>query len=234
VPPVTPPPASPASSTSSPVPLPDELVSLIGSTRGFMPPDEGLALHAAAVEHLQGGVALEIGTYCGKSTIYLAHAASVAPAGSTVVTIDHHRGSEEQQPGWEYHDESLVDPEVGLMDTLPFARRAIAASGLEELVVPMVGRSSAISRWWQTPLDLVFVDGGHTDEAAQADFRGWAPHVRLGGALVIHDVFPDPADGGQAPYRIYRQALDGGEFVERSVTGSLRVLQRVVLSAHHH
>ena len=212
--------------------LPAELSSLIDETRGFMPPDEGLALHAAAVEHLQGGVAVEIGTYCGKSTIYLAHAASVT--GSTVVTIDHHRGSEEQQPGWEYHDASLVDPELGLMDTLPFARRAIAASGLEESVVVVVGRSSAVSRWWTTPVDLVFVDGGHTDEAAQADFRGWAPHVRLGGALVIHDVFPDPADGGQAPYRIYRQAIDGGEFVERSVTGSLRVLQRVVLSAHHH
>jgi predicted O-methyltransferase YrrM len=212
--------------------FPPRLAELVEATRGFMPADEGLALHAAAVEHLDGGVALEIGTYCAKSTIYLAHAASVT--GSTVVTIDHHRGSEEQQPGWEYHDPSLVDPETGLMDTLPFARRAIAASGLEDVVVAMLGRSSAISRWWQTPLDLVFVDGGHTDEAAQADFRGWAPHVRLGGALVIHDVFPDPADGGQAPYRIYRAALDSGEFVERSFTGSLRVLQRVVLSAHVH
>ena len=215
-----------------PVTFPPELALLVDETKGFMPEDEGLALHAAALEHLTGGVAVEIGTYCGKSTIYLGHAASVT--GSTVVTIDHHRGSEEQQPGWEYHDESLVDQETGLMDTLPSARRAIAASGLDDVVVAMVGRSSAISRWWQTPLDLVFVDGGHTDEAAQADFRGWAPHVRLGGALVIHDVFPDPADGGQAPYRIYRAALDSGEFVERSVTGSLRVLQRVVLSAHVH
>lgn len=217
---------------TSPPPFPDELGRLVAATRGFMPEDEGLALHAAALEHLTGGVALEIGTYCGKSTIYLAHAASVTS--STVVTIDHHRGSEEQQPGWEYHDESVVDPELGLMDTLPFARRTIAASGLEDVVVAMVGRSSRISTWWRTPLDLVFVDGGHTDEAAQADFRGWAPWVRLGGVLVIHDVFPDPADGGQAPYRIYRQALDSGEFVERSVTGSLRVLQRVVLSAHAH
>jgi predicted O-methyltransferase YrrM len=215
-----------------PVTLPDDLAALIEDTKGFMPADEGHALHAAAVEHLDGGVALEIGTYCGKSTLYLAHAASVT--GSTVVTIDHHRGSEEQQPGWEYHDASLVDPVTGLMDTLPFARRAIAASGLEDVVVTMTGRSTAISRWWRTPLDLVFVDGGHTDEAAHADFHGWAPWVRLGGALVIHDVFPDPADGGQAPYRIYRAALAGGEFVERSVTGSLRVLQRVVLSAHTH
>ena len=77
------------------------------------------------------------------------------------------------------------------------------------------------------PVELVFVDGGHTDEHAQNDYRGWAPWVRLGGALVIHDVFPDPADGGQAPYRIYRAALGSGEFVEASATGSLRVLERV-------
>lgn len=217
--------------TVNETPFPDELATLVDATRGFMPVDEGLALHAAALQHLDGGLAVEIGTYCAKSTLYLAHAASVT--GSTVVTIDHHRGSEEQQPGWEYHDASVVDPEVGLMDTLPFARKTIAASGLEEFVVAMVGRSSTISRWWQTPVDFVFIDGGHTDEAAQADFHGWAPQVRLGGALVIHDVFPDPAHGGQAPYRIYRHALDSGEFVERSVTGSMRVLQRVVLTAHH-
>lgn len=210
--------------------FPDELARLVADTRGFMPDDEGLSLHAAALQYSAGGVVVEIGTYCAKSTIYLGHAASVR--GSTVVTIDHHRGSEEQQPGWEYHDESTVDPDLGLMDTLPFARRTVATAGLEDVVVLMVGRSSAISQWWDTAVDLVFIDGGHTDEAAQADFHGWAPRVRLGGALVIHDVFPDPADGGQAPYRIYREALDSGEFVEQSVTGSLRVLQRVVLSAH--
>jgi predicted O-methyltransferase YrrM len=218
----------------SPVtPFPDELAALAESVKGFMPPEEGLALHAAATEFVRpGGVAVEIGTYCGKSTLYLGHAAWLT--GSTVVTIDHHRGSEEHQVGWEYHDASLVDPDTGRFDTLPTLRRVLAEADLEEVVVPMIGRSVAVSRWWRTPVDLVFIDGGHTEEAAQLDFRGWAPRVRLGGALVIHDVFPDPADGGQAPYRIYRDALDGGEFIETSVTGSMRVLERVVLSAHQH
>ncbi|MCW2747626.1 MAG: hypothetical protein JWP10_768 [Nocardioidaceae bacterium] len=205
--------------------MPEELVDLISDVRGFMPRDEGLALHAAALLHMNAGVAVEIGTYCGKSTLYLAHAASVT--GSSVVTIDHHRGSEEHQVGWEYHDTTLVDPVTGLFDTLPSLRTTLASSGLEEFVVPMIGRSAAISRWWRTPVDLVFIDGGHTEEAAQADFDGWSPWVRVGGALVIHDVFPDPADGGQAPYRIYRKALDSGEFAEESVTGSMRVLVRV-------
>lgn len=210
-------------------PFPAELARLAESVKGFMPPEEGLALHAAASTYVRaGGVAVEIGTYCGKSTIYLGHAAQAT--GSRVVTIDHHRGSEEHQVGWEYHDESLVDPATGQLDTLPTLRRVLALAELEEVVVPMIGRSAAVSRWWRTPVDLVFVDGGHTDEAAQLDFRGWAPRVRLGGALVIHDVFPNPADGGQAPYRIYRAALDDGEFVERSVTGSMRVLERVELT----
>lgn len=208
-------------------PFPDDLAALVESVKGFMPPDEGATLHATACRYLPaGGVAVEIGSYCGKSTVYLGHAASVT--GSTVVTIDHHRGSEEHQPGWEYHDASLVDPATGRFDTLPGLRATIAAARLEDVVVTMVGRSAAISRWWRTPVDLVFIDGGHTDEAARLDLRGWSPWIRVGGALVIHDVFPDPADGGQAPFGIYREAIDGGEYVEVAVTGSMRVLERVV------
>ncbi|WP_035855646.1 class I SAM-dependent methyltransferase [Cryptosporangium arvum] len=206
------------------VTFPGELAALAESVKGFMPADEGLALHAAALAHLGDGVAVEIGTYCGKSSIYLGHAASLT--GGTVVTIDHHRGSEEHQEGWEYHDRSLVDS-TGRLDTLPELRRTLAAARLEHVVTPIVGRSVDVARWWAHPVDLLFIDGGHTDEAARADLRGWAPWVRAGGALVIHDVFPDPADGGQAPYRIYREAIDGGAFAEVSVTGSLRVLERL-------
>lgn len=192
---------------------------------GFMPADEGLALHDAAERAAKIGDLLEIGTYCGKSTIYLAAAA--ATADRVVVTVDHHRGSEEQQPGWEYHDPALVDPRVGLMDTLPAMRHTLHAAGVEDRVIAIVGRSPAVARLWNTPVGLVFIDGGHTDEHAQGDYEGWAHHVAPGGLLVIHDVFPDPEDGGQAPYRVYLRALGSGDFVEDSVTGSLRVLRRV-------
>ncbi|MFJ6697529.1 class I SAM-dependent methyltransferase [Streptomyces sp. NPDC091272] len=194
--------------------------------KGFMPVHEGLALYAAAA-----GVAkelrlplLEVGTYCGRSTLLLADAARAA--GVTAVTVDHHRGSEEQQPGWEYHDESVVDPELGVMDTLPTFRRTLHRAGLEEHVLALVGRSPQAARVWGSPLGLVFVDGGHTDEHANGDYEGWAPHVAPGGLLVVHDVFPDPADGGQAPYRVYLRALASGAFTEVSVTDSLRVLRR--------
>jgi len=206
------------------VTFPVELARLAESVKGFMPPEEGLALHAAAQQYVRGGLAVEIGSYCGKSTIYLGHAAALS-CGS-VVTIDHHRGSEEHQVGWEYHDPDLVGPD-GRLDTLPALRRTLAAAGLEPVVTPVVGRSVDIARWWRMPVELVFIDGGHTDEHAQNDYRGWARWVRPAGALVIHDVFPDPADGGQAPYRIYTAAVESGQFVETSATGSLRVLARV-------
>jgi predicted O-methyltransferase YrrM len=202
------------------------------AAKGFMPLDEGLALHAAAVEaarRLPGLPLLEVGTYCGRSTILLAAAAR--DAGTVAVTVDHHRGSEEQQPGWEYHDTSLVDPEVGLMDTLPTFRRTLRAAGLEDHVVAIVGRSPQVAALWGRPLALVFIDGGHTDEHATNDYEGWAPHVAPGGLLVIHDVFADPADGGQAPYRIYRRALTSGRFTETAVNGSLHVLRRTGGSA---
>ena len=222
----TPPPTGtgPQGSASPAGPEP-EVLAAFEAARGFMPLDEGLALHAAAVEAGALGLPLlEVGTYCGRSTLLLAAAARAA--GTLAVTVDHHRGSEEQQPGWEYHDPTLVDPEVGLMDTLPVFRRTLHAAGLEDHVLALVGRSPQAAAVWGGPLGLVFIDGGHTDEHARGDYEGWAPHVASGGLLVIHDVFPDPADGGQAPYRVWRRALESGAFAEVSQTRSLRVLRR--------
>ncbi|MFG2191384.1 class I SAM-dependent methyltransferase [Streptomyces sp. NPDC048639] len=202
-----------------------ETMAAFASAKGFMPVDEGLALYTAATDAARLGLPLlEVGTYCGRSTILLADAAR--EAGIVAVTVDHHRGSEEQQPGWEYHDPTVVDAEVGRMDTLPVFRRTLHKAGLEEHVVAVVGRSPRAAALWGTPLGLVFIDGGHTDEHATADYEGWAPHVADEGLLVIHDVFADPADGGQAPYRIYRRALESGAFTEVSSTRSLHVLRR--------
>ena len=144
-----------------------------------------------------------------------------------MITVDHHRGSEENQPGWEYHDTDLVDAQAGRLDTLPHFRSNLAAAGLEDSVIAIVGRSADVARLWHSPLGMLFIDGGHTDAAAVADYQGWAPHLAHGGALAIHDVFPDPADGGQAPYRIYQRALASGAFTEVRGQGSLRVLERV-------
>jgi predicted O-methyltransferase YrrM len=202
-----------------------DLLALARATKGFMPDDEGLALHTLALERLPQGPALEVGTYCGKSAVYLGAAA--LEVGGTVFTVDHHRGSEENQAGWEHHDASLVDQESGRMDTLAMFRRTIERAGLEGHVVAVVGPSLVVSRHWRTPLSLLFVDGGHGEQPAADDYAGWAPWVAPGGLLAIHDVFPDPADGGRPPYELYLRALAGGSYVEdREAVGSLRVLRR--------
>jgi predicted O-methyltransferase YrrM len=202
-----------------------DLRAFANAARGFMPVDEGLALHDAACEVRAAGPFVEVGSYCGKSTIYLAAAARAR--GEVVFAIDHHRGSEENQPGWEWHEPDLVDPHAGRIDTLPHFRRTIFDAGLEDAVIAMVGDSQTIAARWSTPLAFVFIDGGHGREPAHRDYEGWSPHVRAGGYLAIHDVFPDPADGGRPPFEIYCRALDSGAFVERHAVGSLRVLERV-------
>jgi predicted O-methyltransferase YrrM len=191
---------------------------------GFMPEEEGLALYAAALEAALVGPLLEIGSYCGKSAIYLGAAARVQ--GTVLFSIDHHRGSEEHQPGEEYHDPLLID-EGGRVDTLPAFRRTISGAGLDTVVLGIVARSEELARVWRKRLGLVFIDGGHSLATAVGDYEGWAPHVLPGGALAIHDVFPDPAHGGRPPYEVYLRALRSGDFEEIGANGSLRILRKL-------
>lgn len=209
------------------MPLDPTLRAVALATKGFMPPDEGDALHEAALaaaSAVPGAPWVEVGSYCGRSTVWLGDAAR--RSGTTLFAVDHHRGSEENQAGWEHHDSEVVDQGIGRMDTLPFFRRAVHEAGLEDVVVAVVGQSPTVARHWSTPLAFVFIDGGHGEEPARLDYEGWAPHVAPGGTLAIHDVFPDPTDGGRPPYeQIYLPALESGRFEEIAVTGSLRVLR---------
>ncbi len=190
-----------------------------------MPADEGLALHRAAVGLEVDGPMLEVGSYCGKSSIYLGAAAS--QTGRLLFALDHHRGSEENQEGWEWHEPDLVDTEISRIDTLPTFRRTIHDAGLEGTVVALVGDSPAVAAAWKTPLALLFIDGGHGSEPAHLDYEGWVPKVVIGGRLLIHDVFPDPADGGRPPFEIYTRAMESGSFTQIEAVGSLRLLERV-------
>ena len=211
------------------VAVPADLRAHAVASKGFMPPDEGDALYVAAVEAGRANPRLpflEVGSYCGRSTIWLGGAAR--ECGTVVVAVDHHRGSEENQAGWEHHDPAVVDQRIGRMDTLPLFRAAVYDAGVEDFVIAMVGQSPKVAAVWGGPLAFLFIDGGHGVEPARADYEGWTPHVTIGGTLAIHDVFPDPADGGRPPYeQIYRPAIESGRFVDVSATGSLRVLRRI-------
>ena len=204
------------------MPLSPELSAVARATKGFLPADEGEALLAAALE-APAGLWLEVGTYCGKSTVHLGSAARAT--GSHLVTLDHHRGSEENQPGWEWHDPTLVDPHTGRLETLPSLRRTLWDAGLDDVVSVVVGTTQQVATWWSTPLTLLFLDGNHTEPVAQHDYAAFAAHLVPGGLLLVHDVFERPEDGGRPPWHVFCRAREEG-FAEVSAHGSLRVLRR--------
>ncbi len=204
------------------MPLPSPYLDVAAATKGFLPVDEGDALHAAALAAAPG-TWLEVGTYCGKSTVHLGAAARTV--GAQVVTLDHHRGSEENQPGWEWHDTSLVDPHTGRLETLPSLRHALWDAGLDDVVSVLASTTQQVATWWTTPLTFLFLDGNHTEAVAQHDYDAFARHVVPGGTLVIHDVFERPEDGGRPPYNVWLRAVEEG-WTPVSTTSSLRVLRR--------
>jgi predicted O-methyltransferase YrrM len=195
------------------------------TVKGFLDPEEAAALYRHALAGAKLGPCLEIGAYCGRSALYLG--AACEATGSVLYSLDHHRGSEENQPGCEWHDPETWDAEAGAMDTLPSFRRNMRRAGLEETVIALVGRAPTIAKHWRTPLGLLFIDGGHGREHAYADYRGWTPFLLPGGLLAIHDVFPNPADGGRPPFEIYSAALASEMFEEIDAVKSLRVLRRL-------
>ena len=197
---------------------------LIAATKGFLDDEEGRCLYEIAHKASRLGPCLEIGAYCGKSTIYIG--AACQTNNGILFSIDHHRGSEEQQPGQAYFDPGLFDPKTGRLDTFQEFRKTLEKAGIEDTVVAMVCCSDVAARFWATPLSMVFIDGGHTAEAALTDYDCWARHILPGGYLLIHDIFTDPAEGGQAPYHIYNRALSSGYFDPLPMTKTLGLLQR--------
>ncbi len=197
---------------------------LISNVKGFLDEDEGRCLYDIALKAGSLGPCLEIGSYCGKSTLYLA--AACRENSSILFSIDHHRGSEEQQPGEEYFDPELFDPQAGQVDTFGRFRATIEYAGFEDTVVPIVCRSEVAARKWATPLSLVFIDGGHAFETVFTDYNAWVGHIISGGYLLVHDIFADPAKGGQAPYHIYNLAIASGLFREVAMVKTMGVLQR--------
>jgi len=197
----------------------------ITSIKGFLASDEGDALYRYCAETVHLGPCLEVGSYCGKSTIYLGAAAK--SKGGVVYAVDHHRGSEEHQLGEEYHDADLYDKNAALMDSFREFRKNMRAANLEDTIIPIVAPSKIASQRWATPLGMVFIDGGHSFAAALTDYRSWITHIVPGGILAIHDIFPDPTKGGQAPYDIWKLAKASGLFEEMPMVNTLGAFRRV-------
>lgn len=208
--------------------LSETTLSYIETIKGFMDPEEGRALHDMALSVLSDfpyALSVEIGSYCGKSTIYIGDA--VRQRSGLLVSVDHHYGSEENQPGEAYFDPDLADAETGGMSSLVVFRRTIRGANLEDVVVPVVAPSRMASQVVNGDIGFLFIDGGHSIPAALDDYRLWATRVMTGGVLAIHDVFPNPEDGGRPPYEIYKLAMASGLFEELKGVKSLRFLRRL-------
>ena len=176
----------------------------IEKIKGFMPPHEGEVLIKWASKFSIKGVIMEIGTYCGKSSIYLSVGAK--KNNQIVFTLDHHLGSEEHQINEEYFDKEIYDYSEKRVNTLPLLIQNINHFKIEN-IVPIISESTKASINWDTNLGILFIDGGHSFESANNDYLCWEPKIIKGGALIIHDIFENPSDGGQAPYEIYQKAL---------------------------
>jgi predicted O-methyltransferase YrrM len=197
----------------------------INTVKGFLDPIEGEALYLYAKQYVKNDPCLEIGSYCGKSSVYLGSA--VKENGQKLYSIDHHKGSEEQQPGEEYFDSDLINAEGNGIDTLPFFLETIEKSKLDKFVIPIVSTSEEAYQDFTLNFDMVFIDGGHSEKAAQKDYELWSQRITKGGLLAIHDVFPNPEDGGRPPYNIYRRALESGNFKKLEMIKTLGLLKKV-------
>ena len=200
------------------------IAAFAAKVKGFLAEDEGRALYDIALAAAKLGPCLEIGSFCGKSAVYIG--AACRERGVTLFTIDHHRGSEEQQPGQLYFDPEIYDDKCGGINSLPLLRNTLRMAELEDTVIPMVTESSVAVRNWATPLSMIFIDGGHSYETALADYRDWSLHLVQGGFLVFHDIYLDPARGAQAPRQVYTKALDGGDFDELPMVNTLGILKK--------
>ena len=193
--------------------------------KGFLSDKEAKKLQELFLNVHHLGSVLEIGTYCGKSTLNFALIAK--KIGGLIYTVDHHTGSEEHQLGEEYHDEDLYDKRLKKFNTLPEFLKNLRSSSLENFIIPIISKSSDASETFSELISLLFIDGGHSLEAALSDYNSWKDKICSGGLLVIHDVFPNPKDGGRPPFEIYSKAQKSKQFEDLGIYETLGILKKI-------
>ena len=193
--------------------------------KGFLNDKEAKKLQELFLNVHHLGSVLEIGTYCGKSTLNFALIAK--KIGGLIYTVDHHTGSEEHQLGEEYHDEDLYDKRLKKFNTLPEFLKNLRSSNLDNFIIPIISKSSDASETFSELISLLFIDGGHSLEAALSDYNSWKDKICSGGLLVIHDVFPNPKDGGRPPFEIYSKAQKSKQFEDLGIYETLGILKKI-------
>jgi predicted O-methyltransferase YrrM len=184
----------------------DEIAGVAAEIEGWLSEPQGRALYAAAAACSGRGAIVEIGSWKGRSTVWLAHGA--ANAGQRIHAIDPHTGSRE-------------DPHERTLDAfLANLERAGAAS----LVDPLVMTSADAERSLHGPVELLFVDGDHSPAGARSDADLWLPRIAEGGTVMFHDV---ATSGYSGPRRIFQQRIcRSREFHRIRRVGSMAIAER--------
>ncbi|MBN2309082.1 MAG: class I SAM-dependent methyltransferase [Candidatus Hydrogenedentes bacterium] len=150
---------------------------------GYLHDLEGYALMRVAADGPGTGAIVEIGSFLGRSTCWLARGAK-STFREKVTAIDHFKGSPEHQAGSSFECRFLT--EHG--STFPAFQENIRRAGVEDYVEPIVASSEDAAKTWDRPIRFLFIDGDHSYEATRRDFSLWAPFLIPGGCIAFHDV----------------------------------------------
>lgn len=188
---------------------------------GFLHPMEGFVLYWLAKHWPIEGAVVEIGSFKGLSTSWLAHGCKEGKRGK-VIAVDHFTGSPEHQPGQPYQDQDILNSG----STLDAFRANIAKQGLQDFVIPRIGASAVAVNGWSETIRMLFIDGDHSYEASKLDFDCWSPFVPVGGLVLFHDI------GGWPGVTQFLQDLTKSSSEWRLVAKvhSLAVVQRATTS----
>lgn len=154
----------------------DSIKEMVKDVEGWLTKREGEFLYRMAREVSGKGAIVEIGSFKGKSTIYLAWGAKDGSR-AKVYAIDPHAGTESYKE-W-----------LGVGETWAFDEflKNIEVAGVDDIVVPIVKTSQEAAESWDEPVELIFIDGDHEYKSVETDFKMWFPHLTLGGVMAFHD-----------------------------------------------
>ena len=110
---------------------------------------------------------------------------------------------------------------------MPEFLKNLRSSNLGKYIIPILNKSSEASKTFKELISLLFIDGGHSLEAALSDYNSWKDKICSGGLLVIHDVFPNPEDGGRPPFEIYSKARKSKQFEDLGIYETLGILKKI-------
>jgi MMP 1-O-methyltransferase len=165
---------------------PEDVVRIVSDVAGWLDPDEGRLLYRLAAEADPAGHIVEIGSWHGRSTIWLA-AGARAGRGARVFAIDPHTGTHLRKAG-ETTDRIL--------------HTNLVRAGVRDQATILVTTSERAAAEWSGSISLLWIDGDHEYESARRDYLLWEPHLLADAVVALHDTFVWPG-----PERVVRELL---------------------------